>query len=125
MDRNLLLVGLGGFIGSVLRYLASLAFVQHTSSSFPFATLTVNVLGCFLIGLIVALGERWTFLTPEWRIFLTTGLCGGFTTFSTFSYESFGLLQDGQFLFLSVNIALSLILGLGATYLAILLVRGL
>jgi len=125
MDRNLILVGLGGLIGSILRYLASLAVASYATTLFPFATLAVNVIGCFLIGLTLAIGERWAFLTPEWRIFLTTGLCGGFTTFSTFSYESIGLLLDGQLLLVSVNVVGSVFLGFAATYLAIAIVRGL
>ncbi len=125
MDRSILLVAIGGLIGSVLRYLAAIAFSTQTTSSFPFATLTVNVIGCFAIGVIFALSEKGNILTPEWRIFLTTGFCGGFTTFSSFSYESIKLLQDGQFLSLSANVILSVLLGLAATYLGMILVKAL
>src|SRR5881409_1720985 len=99
MDRSILLVGLGGFVGSVARYVVAVFFAGLASSAFPFATFTVNVVGCFLIGILFALSERGDILTPEWRIFLTTGFCGGFTTFSTFSYESIRLLQDGELLY--------------------------
>lgn len=125
MDRSILLVAIGGLIGSVLRYLAAIAFSTQTTSSFPFATLAVNVIGCFAIGVIFALSEKGNILTPEWRIFLTTGFCGGFTTFSSFSYESIKLLQDGQFLSLSANVILSVLLGLAATYLGMILVKAL
>jgi CrcB protein len=123
MDRSILLVGIGGFFGSVARYLVAIFFASQTSSVFPFATLAVNVGGCFLIGVLFALSERTAVLTPEWRIFLTTGFCGGFTTFSTFSYESLRLMQDGEFLYLAAYVLTSVILGLGATYLGVLLIR--
>jgi CrcB protein len=123
MDRNILLVGLGGLIGSIARYLVAVLFAGQFISSFPFATFAVNIVGCFLIGILFALSDRGHLLSPEWRIFLTTGFCGGFTTFSTFSYESMKLIQDGEFLYLGFNTVGSVIVGLGATYLGILLVR--
>jgi CrcB protein len=123
MDRSILLVGLGGLIGSVARYAVALAFAGQLATAFPFATLAVNIAGCFLIGVIFALGDRGNILSPEWRIFLTTGFCGGFTTFSTFSYESLRLLEDGEYLYLGANVLISVAAGLAATYLGILLVR--
>jgi CrcB protein len=125
MDRSIFLVGIGGFVGSVLRYLVSLTFAAWSTSPFPYATFTVNVVGCFLIGVIFALSERGNVLSPEGRIFLTAGFCGGFTTFSTFSYETLRLLQDGELLYLFANVGLSVVLGLAATYGGILLVRSL
>jgi CrcB protein len=109
MDRNIILIGVGGFLGSVFRYLVTVFLARQFTSSFPLGTLTVNIVGCFLIGILFALSEKGNLLTPEWRIFLTTGFCGGFTTFSTFSYESIKLLQDGEILYLSLNVALSII----------------
>ncbi|HEV8593237.1 MAG TPA: fluoride efflux transporter CrcB [Pyrinomonadaceae bacterium] len=123
MDRNILLVGLGGFIGSILRYFVSVLAATQISSAFPFGTIIVNVAGCFLIGVIFALSEKGNVLTPEWRVFLTTGFCGGFTTFSTFSYESMRLLQDGQFLFLALNLTLSVAVGFAATYLGMFVIK--
>ena len=123
MDRSILLVGLGGLIGSVARYAVALLFAGQFATEFPFATLAVNIAGCFLIGVIFALGDRGNILSPEWRIFLTTGFCGGFTTFSTFSYESLRLLEDGEYLYLGANVLISVAAGLAATYLGILLVR--
>ncbi len=124
-NRAILLVGVGGLIGSILRYLAAVVFSGHTSTGFPLATFTVNLLGCFLIGVIFALSERGDVLSPEWRIFLATGFCGGFTTFSSFSYESIRLMQDGQFLYLGLNVVLSVVLGFAATYLGMILVKAL
>lgn len=123
MDRNLILVGVGGFLGSVSRYLVTVLLARQFTSSFPLGTLTVNVVGCFLIGILFALSEKGNLLTPEWRIFLTTGFCGGFTTFSTFSYESIRLLQDGEILYLSLNVALSVIVGFAATYLGMFFIK--
>lgn len=94
MLKNLLWVGLGGAIGSVLRYLATLVISQR---SFPYATLTVNILGSFLIGVIFAWSIRNEILLNNWKLFLVTGLCGGFTTFSAFSMENLGLIQNGRF----------------------------
>ena len=123
MDRSILLVGIGGFVGSIARYLVAVFFAGQLSSAFPFATFAVNVVGCFLIGILFALSDRGNILTPEWRIFLTTGFCGGFTTFSTFSYESIRLLQDGEFLYLAFNVLFSVVAGIAATYLGILLIK--
>ncbi|MFN3694413.1 MAG: fluoride efflux transporter CrcB, partial [Ignavibacterium sp.] len=85
---------------------------------FPFGTLTVNILGSFLLGFIIFfLGER-EIISPELRLFLTVGICGGFTTFSTFSYETLVLIQEAQFLYATMNILLNVILSLFAIYLA-------
>lgn len=123
MDRNIILVGVGGFLGSVFRYLVTILLARQFTTSFPLGTLTVNIVGCFLIGILFALSEKGNLLTPEWRIFLTTGFCGGFTTFSTFSYESIRLLQDGELLYLSLNVALSVIVGFAATYLGMFVIK--
>jgi len=123
MDRNLILVGIGGFLGSGFRYLVTVLLARQFTSSFPLGTFTVNVVGCFLIGILFALSEKGNLLSPEWRIFLTTGFCGGFTTFSTFSYESIRLLQDGEILYLSLNVALSVIVGFAATYLGMFFIK--
>ena len=125
MDRNVLLVGVGGFVGSVARYLVAVLFANQFSSVFPFATLTVNVIGCFMIGIIFALSDRGNILSPEWRVLLTTGFCGGFTTFSTFSYESLRLLQDGEYLYVGAYVLASVVVGLAATYVGIILIRSL
>jgi len=123
MERNLLLVGIGGFVGSIARYLVAVVFASQVPSVFPFASLTVNIVGCFVIGVLFALSDRGNFLSPEWRILLTTGFCGGFTTFSTFSYESLRLMQDGEYLYLGAYVLLSVVIGLAATYFGIILIR--
>ncbi|MER3430536.1 MAG: fluoride efflux transporter CrcB [Blastocatellia bacterium] len=117
MDKNVILVGVGGFAGSICRYLVSIFAATHISPTFPFGTMIANLGGCFLIGAVMSFSERFGAVTPEVRILLTTGFCGGFTTFSTFSYESLELIREGEFVPFAVNVLVSLILGLVATYL--------
>ena len=102
-------------MGSVGRYLMQLAVVRHFAHPFPLGTLLVNVLGCLLIGLFYALAAKGALASPELRLLLTTGLCGGFTTFSTFSYESLNLLENGQYGLMALYIMGSVLLGLLAT----------
>lgn len=114
MLKNLLLVGLGGSIGSMARYAASLLI---RSKSFPFATLSVNVIGSFIIGLVFALSIKEAALSNNWKLFLATGICGGFTTFSAFSVENMELLQNGKNGMALTYIMLSIVLGILATFL--------
>jgi CrcB protein len=123
--RILLIIGTGGFLGTIARYLTQQGISKILPILFPYGTLAVNIAGCFLIGIIYALADRGNALSPEWRIFLTTGFCGGYTTFSTFSYESYNLIRDEQYLYLSLYIGLSVILGIMATFLGIILIKSL
>lgn len=112
--KLVILIGIGGFIGTVCRYVF-VHFVQSKAlSTFPFGTMGVNLIGCFVIGLVFALSER-TNMNAEWRLFLATGFCGGFTTFSAFSAETFGLLRDGQLWYASAYVLASVFFGLLAT----------
>lgn len=115
MMRVVLLIGLGSFIGGVSRYLLSQLIQNKALAAFPYGTLTVNIIGCFLIGIVFGLNER-SGLSDEWRLFLATGLLGGFTTFSAFSYESISLIRDGQSGSALIYIGCSIVLGLLATY---------
>jgi CrcB protein len=114
--RTILLIGTGGFIGTIFRYALSQFIQARVLSAFPFGTLGVNVLGCLIIGLVFAMSERTT-MNPEWRLFLATGICGGFTTFSAFSNETFSLIRDGQLWYASIYIIASVLLGVFATFL--------
>jgi CrcB protein len=116
MFKYVVLIGTGGFIGSVLRFYVSRLVQDFFLSSFPYGTSVVNVIGCLLIGFIYGIAEKGTWLTPEWRIFLTVGLCGGFTTFSTFSSENFQLLRDGQFMQAILYTSSGVLLGFLAVY---------
>lgn len=100
------LVFIGGGLGSLFRFGFSLFFSRYSSTGFPLATFSVNVIGCFLIGFIYALSERHLSLSKNWWFFLITGFCGGFTTFSAFAYENIKLLQSGNttiFIFYTVS----------------------
>ncbi len=96
MVKLFFIIGLGGAIGSFLRYCTGLLFAKWHLSAFPYATLTVNITGCFIIGLLFSSSEKYQWLSVNWRLFLITGFCGGFTTFSTFAYENIKLLQEGN-----------------------------
>lgn len=121
---QLLLVGVGGFLGSVGRFVV-IGFLNRLSLAlaFPIGTLAVNMLGCFLIGLLYGLSESRHLLGPDTRVFLFIGVLGGFTTYSTFGFESLALLKDGEFLKTSANILLHVILGLSAVWIGNLLGR--
>jgi CrcB protein len=121
--RELLIAGLGGFIGSALRYWTSILSYRFFGQDFPYGTLIVNITGCFLIGLLMTVFEQRFIVNPNLRIFLTIGILGGFTTFSTFSYETIALLREGSYLFGFENIILSLIGCLIATTAGILIGR--
>lgn len=97
----ILMVGAGGFIGSVLRYLLSL-LGQRFSFTFPHGTLWANLLGCLALGIVTALATETETLSPTTRLFLATGICGGFTTMSTFTYETFQFAQDSEYLYAAV-----------------------
>ena len=109
--KNLMLVGLGGFAGSVFRYLVALA-VPFTAGGFPYATLAVNLVGSFIIGFVSELALATTLISPEARLLLTTGFCGGLTTFSTAMYETMALGRDGEALYAGLYVAASLCGGL-------------
>ncbi|PIE84195.1 MAG: fluoride efflux transporter CrcB [Bacteroidia bacterium] len=109
--RDVLYVACGGAAGCVLRYLVSLGVAQCIRHPFPWATLLVNVLGCFLIGLLSGLGAPGGPLELRHRLILLTGFCGGFTTFSTFSLEMLTLAQSGRYGSLGLYLAGSVTLG--------------
>lgn len=113
--RTLLIIGTGGFIGSVFRYLVSRSVQEKFETAFPFGTLSVNILGCFLIGVILSWSERGG-ITADWRMFLATGICGGFTTFSAFSNETLALMRDGQWMYAGAYVVISILSGLAATF---------
>lgn len=113
------LAGIGGFIGSALRYTVS-GLAQHWSRSidFPYGTLAVNLIGCFAIGFLSYLAETRGLFTAETRTLIFIGVLGGFTTFSAFGNETINLWRDGQNLLAGLNIAAHLVLGLGAVWLS-------
>ena len=122
--KTLILIGVGGAIGSIARFLCQ-KYIYDASpgSNFPWGTFVVNISGCLLIGIFYALAEKGQLMNAEWRLFLTTGFCGGFTTFSAFAYENVTLLRTANVLGFSLYTAGSVFLGILATYLGILLVK--
>ena len=118
MMMKLLLIGSGGFIGSVLRYLVSgSAQTASQSIAFPYGTLAVNVIGCFLIGFLSELAQSRSLFSPDTRAFLIVGILGGFTTFSAFGNETMNLLRDGEQALAMMNVSAQILLGLGAVWL--------
>ena len=115
--KQLLIVGLGGFIGSIARFLVSKLNLYWTLFSIPFGTLTVNIVGSFIIGFIVGVSSKSEIISPSVRLFLMVGVCGGFTTFSSFTLENFTLMQNGQFASVLIYTGLSIFLGFLAVYL--------
>lgn len=123
MLRTILIVGAGGFIGSVMRYLIQFFVEKNVASTFPWGTFIANIAGSFIIGVVFALAQKGNLLSAEWRMFLAVGICGGFTTFSSFAYNNLSMLKDqayGQFIW---NVGGSLFFGLLAVYLGMILVR--
>lgn len=108
-------VGVGGMLGSMLRYIFQLVLNRLYPSSFPWGTFSVNIIGCLIIGIVAGLISKGNIVSPEWRLFLASGFCGGFTTFSAFSLESVNLVQNGYYLHFSLYILASVALGLAAT----------
>lgn len=119
---KIILVGVGGFCGAVSRYLLSGWVYQLVSRPyFPYGTMAVNILGCFVLGFVGGLSETRQVFSPEARLFLFIGVLGGFTTFSTYMYESFLFARDGQLLTSAGNALLQLAGGFGAVWLGMLL----
>src|SRR5699024_8971901 len=102
-------------------YLTAVLITRVLPSTFPFGTFTANILGCLIIGVVYGLAGRYGWLTGEWRVFLATGFCGGYTTFSSFTFENADLLQSGHYWQCSLNTIDSFIVGLVAVFAGILI----
>lgn len=123
MFKSILLVGLGGAVGSILRYLSSLFITRYFNSVFPLATFAVNIIGCFLIGLIFGYMEKEQITNDTIKYLFITGFCGGYTTFSTFAIENVGLIQSEHTLSAFAYIAASIITGLFAVWLGLIVFK--
>ena len=115
--KKILIIGSGGFVGSVTRYFVSKLNLALDFHSIPIGTMLANVLGCYIIGVLTGIAEKSVLLTLEWRLFLMVGFCGGFTTFSSFANENLMLLHSGAFLSILLYTGLSIFLGFLAVYL--------
>lgn len=114
---RLLYIGLGGFIGAIARHIVSGWALNLFGQRLPFGTLFVNLTGCFAIGFVMTYSLEVYPVSPNVRFFLATGIVGGYTTFSTFGYETLGLIQEGSYLLGLWNVLLNVVLGLAAVWL--------
>jgi fluoride exporter len=122
---KILWIGMGGFCGANLRYLVQTLSADRWGSTFPYGTLIANVTGSLILGFIVTLTTQRVALSPNWRLFLTVGLLGGYTTFSSFTVETLSLIETGRWHASSVYLLGSVLLGLAGAYLGIVLARAL
>ena len=123
MLKSILIVGFGGFIGTAARFIISRYFQLNIASVFPWSTFIINIVGCLLIGLIYGISEKGEVLSSDIRLFLTVGICGGFTTFSTFSNDSLMLMRDQEWLRFALYTSLSVFIGLIAVYIGRLITK--
>lgn len=120
---KLLLVALGSGFGGALRFWISSLTQKFLPAYFPFGTLTVNLLGSFILGILIFGFDDKELLSSSMKLILAVGFCGGFTTFSTFSFETFNLIKNAEFLLAGLNILLNLILTLAGVYIGYLITR--
>lgn len=115
--KMMLLAGVGGFVGTCLRYLTGRLCHLWSLGGFPLGTFVVNVVGCFVIGALLGLAEQRNLLSPTMNVMLVTGFCGGFTTFSSFADDIFLLMQQRNWMLLTLYAGLSLVLGVAMVWL--------
>lgn len=123
MLKSIMIVGFGGFIGTVARFLISRYFQENVLSVFPWSTLVVNIAGSLLIGIIYGISEKGNLMSPEVRLFLTIGICGGFTTFSSLTNDAFLLLRQQEWIRFAFYTSFSFFLGLLAVYAGRLIIK--
>lgn len=109
--QNVLIVGIGGFFGAIARYALALWIGQKWGRIFPLGTFFINISGSFLIGLIMPLFTERFMVNPQWRLFFAVGFLGAYTTFSTFEFETGGLIRDGEWALATLNVVLSVLAG--------------
>jgi CrcB protein len=111
---NILIIGIGGFLGAISRYGVALWVGQRWGRHFPLGTFLINISGSFLIGLLMSLFTERFMVNPQWRLMLVVGFLGAYTTFSTFEYETGALLKDGEWMIAGLNVVLSVFAGFAA-----------
>lgn len=123
MSQNLLLIFIGGGLGSICRYLTAVYISKYWENAFPVGTFAANVLGCLLIGVFYGLSERNELFSYQWRLLLATGFCGGYTTFSTFAFENLKLFENQQIGLFALYSISSFVLGLCAVWVGMAIVK--
>ncbi|HVU54766.1 MAG TPA: fluoride efflux transporter CrcB [Puia sp.] len=121
--KYLLITGIGGAIGTMCRWLVQVGIGRYMTIAWPLGTFVVNVSGCFVIGLLYGLSNKYAWMTMEWRLLLITGICGGYTTFSSYAYESISLIRQGNYFYFFSYVLCSVIVGLLATVGGVALIR--
>jgi CrcB protein len=121
--KAIFLVGIGGGLGSILRYLTTLLVNKYWNNSFPLATFIINSIGCFIIGILVSFASKQPWAGDNFRLLLITGFCGGYTTFSAFALENLNLVQGNYGLMAFLYIGLSVFTGIVAAWLGMYLVK--
>ncbi|NBR13127.1 MAG: fluoride efflux transporter CrcB [Flavobacteriales bacterium] len=121
--RALLLVGIGGGIGSILRYVSSWLITKNVSTNFPLATFSVNIFGCLLIGILIGIFGKQLSPNDDLKYLFITGFCGGYTTFSTFSAENIQLIQSGNYVIPALYITSSVLFGILAVFLGMVMLK--
>lgn len=121
--KTLLIIGLGGVFGSISRYLTTLFFNKYFISHLFLGTFTVNIIGCFLLGILYGTAQHSLPVSDEWRKFIGIGFCGSFTTFSSFSFENAVLIQQGQMGQMFLYLSGSILIGLASTFTGIYFVK--
>ena len=117
------MIGIGSCVGGISRYLLQQSVQKQYPYSIPLGTLSVNIIGCFIIGVIYGIASKGNLLSPEMRLLLATGFCGGFTTFSSFAYENVSMVLDGEFFYPVLYVLISVIIGFGAVHAGILFIK--
>ena len=125
MLKTILLIGSGGFLGSVLRYFSQIAVQRYVPSFFPVGTMFVNIVGSLIIGLVYGYVDRGQYFTPEIRMFMAVGFCGGFTTFSSYTWDIINISSSYGFLYNLLYVAGSIVLGVLFAWLGMVLIKGL
>lgn len=123
MIRAIILVGIGGGLGSVFRYLTSLFVTKYFQITFPLGTFSVNVIGCLIVGILIGFFERQQLTNPDLKFLFITGFCGGYTTFSAFALENINLFQTGNSLTAFFYIAASVLVSLFAVWIGLSLIK--
>ncbi|MVZ64546.1 fluoride efflux transporter CrcB [Sphingobacterium sp. DK4209] len=123
MFKEALIIGIGGAVGSILRYSTGHFIAKQFPNTIPTGTLFVNIIGCLIIGLLIGFFDKYQLINNQWKLLLITGFCGGFTTFSSFAAENLNLINNNQVIQALLYIVLSVLLGILAVWAGLAIVK--